>query len=319
MNKIFYLAPNITMPEAWAKSRAETEWEPLESEPPIGDAQLQQRVGLGLETCPLCGGNGFYYLDHRGLTTGLDRWRLYHPCQCRWLRWFWPRWLEVPPHDRKFADLATLAPTDKLELPADAQERVIDEMRSHPQASRIFLGPPRTGKTTFSTALYRGALEDDAQRARESAHLDSFDRRVECVWRVQAFDLLNQHLDRIRYDDKPEPVVTAAKVKRALRAGLTPRLFIEEFDKVKKSEYKDNVIFELIDSVYTAEGQVVITTNANVAEFKRLVGHAVLRRLQDLPLCQTHNFHKVHLARKAAQSAIQLSSGLSARDSASAH
>ncbi len=285
MRRMPYYAPNITMPAEYAKYQQETEWVPLEEEPKLDGEDLRKAIGLRQEPCPLCAeGVCYYWLDHKGTTTGVV-WPLRHPCECLALKWFWKRWIVVPAHDRAVANLATLAPTSRVahRVSIDRQAKIIEWIKAKPSASCVFSGPAGSSKTTWAIAMYREMLWQDANfyRFNQDLHL-----RDEAVWHLSAAELFRQHHLSATSRDAPEPDVTLRRILKLASKPWAdrrkPRLFLEEIDKVSLTDFKRNVLFELVDAIYGAEGQIVITSNMSREEFSTSMGAPVARRLREL-------------------------------------
>ena len=82
----------------------------------------------------------------------------------------------------------------------------------------------------------------------------------------------------------PSLTVTVNKVEEALKAGLTPCLFIDELDKFKlDSTFQLNEFSSIIDAIQANNGQVVATTNLTAMALTRAMGEqhgpAIMRRL----------------------------------------
>jgi hypothetical protein len=80
------------------------------------------------------------------------------------------------------------------------------------------------------------------------------------------------------------PTVTKNKVMEAVRKGLVPHLFLDEFDKIKlDSAFQLNEFSEIIDAIQSNGGQVVACTNLPLLALKYALGEqhgeAIIRRL----------------------------------------
>ena len=91
--------------------------------------------------------------------------------------------------------------------------------------------------------------------------------------------------------EAPEPDVTRRRIEVAVANRRNPILVLEEFDKVKMSEFKADAIFDVIDALYEAKGQLVLTTNLTMTEYEglfhgdpslRVTGEALTRRIREL-------------------------------------
>ena len=64
----------------------------------------------------------------------------------------------------------------------------------------------------------------------------------------------------------------AEDIRLAVEAGLRPCLFLDEIDKVAVTPFKLNRLAELIDAVWVAKGQIVATSNADLAQLRERWG-----------------------------------------------
>ena len=62
---------------------------------------------------------------------------------------------------------------------------------------------------------------------------------------------------------------------------MTPRVFLEEIDKVKPSEFSINQIFRLFDVIDRNECQLVIDTNLSRQQFMDVFGEPIARRVKE--------------------------------------
>jgi hypothetical protein len=222
--------------------------------------EVKSQVMRGEQPCPLCNN---------------DPWQVWN-CACRALKEFWRIFTDnVPEHDL-FVNLKTLQPNSKNRLPLERQQEVLDAVRSHPLGSYAFFGPAGTGKTTVSVGLYRRALGFALKAFWQKRPHDNPTNHAWNnfgLWRVSAKTLLedfhreSMHDKDLRTGKEIHPVVDRAKIKHIKRMGLTPRLFIEEIDKVRYTEFKMNALWEIFDAAYENNVQLVFNTNLMPGEF----------------------------------------------------
>ncbi|MDP9159244.1 MAG: hypothetical protein M3O09_03320 [Acidobacteriota bacterium] len=221
--------------------------------------------------CPACNGRKTHHVPD-----GLSQ------CHCaHLLRWWGEFSKNVPPHDL-FVDLATLQPNDKSRLPAERQQKIIVDLRKDPLKSYAFFGPAGTSKTTFSVGLYRIAL-----------HYSPYH-----TWRISAKTLMDEYVTEATTRESngkpPKPTVNRAKIACAATSGKVPRLFLEEIDKVKLTEFKINSLFEIFDAMYENQGQLVFNTNMTIAKFGEYfgpeTGPAMVRRVGEM--CEIYDFYE---------------------------
>ncbi len=288
-------------PEVLAKLFVETDLIKLEKEPSASSYEHGEAIGLRRIDCPWCGwkttdrysSGRMVTLPLKGGDTGVLIRRRF-PCRCRmyeklYSRWSGPRAM-VPKAYQQFL-LPSLEPSKFSRLLDPDQADVIKELQANPFKNFLFVGPPQTGKTVFTTALFSAALIDWAKRAwiKQSS--------TESVWRVVVMDYLQQELDYDRkrelkitdgdgnqsYVDPPEPIVSRRKVREAIAAGLVPRLFLEEIDKIPNlTRGRAANLFGIVNEVYEQGGQIVVNANKSVESLKILFGEddgeALVRR-----------------------------------------
>lgn len=228
------------------------------------------------QPCPKCSGKGGYTFTPEGSNRVC-----WSDCECVILQLWWEKFSSAIGRHDQFANLKTLAPSPKSNLPVVSQEKIIAALRANPGDSYTFFGPAGTSKSTFCAALYREALK----------------KSLHSTWHVSAHTLMEEfHADSMGKESEdgrraPAPTVTIQKIKSAVSKGQTPRLFIEEIDKVKWSDFKTNHIFRIIDGIYQAKGQLVINTNLTPEQFEAMFspecGPAISRRV--LEMCKVYN------------------------------
>ena len=273
---------------------AETEWV-LDSKPIRWSKETREAVGLGQKPCPLCADRGTYTKRVKGTTTGITPlWTF--PCDCRDFKRFFPRLVAATPVAYRDFRLSTLEPlpASQSKVPVEAQRGWLALMRASSDKSSLFVWPPKTSKTVYSSALFANALQEWVIQTRNMSC------PPEACWFVSAYDLLKQAHEYIMQREKTytdeagnvkhchakEPVVTVDKIRAAVKAGLRPRLFIEELDKVPTvTEFRGSTIFELIKEVDAQAGQIVVTSNLPVDDLGHMYairdGGALLRRFSE--------------------------------------
>jgi hypothetical protein len=178
-------------------------------------------------------------------------------CDCHYLPYIRQQWKQtVGEHDR-WVKLGTLEPSDKSKLPTNIQQKCIETMRKYPLDSYCMLGGSGTSKTTFAIGLYRYGL------GYEPSNYDN-------VIRVKAKTLL-ETIQKYRFDEnfKREnnpPFTTAKRITAQASGGHRTRLYLEELEKVKYTEFKSTEIFDIIDALYETNGRLVLTGNLTYAD-----------------------------------------------------
>lgn len=147
------------------------------------------------------------------------------------------------------------------------QTSLLSMLREDPKTSLVMYGADSfgTGKSAIGWALYQSAIA--AKREAAGGRLASFVRMMQS-WEI----------------DNVEPVVKPNDL-RIWDHGL---LFLDEFDKVKLSDFSVRQLFEFVNVAYEERQQVVIATNLSKDECAShwqdaggKYGPAIYRRLFD--------------------------------------
>jgi len=247
-------------------------------------------IARGKKRCPACLGVGRYDITERGKTEATHNiLRVERPyCRCR--GWKYLRSLvakELPPL-YEYVNLWTLQPDFQNMLSKAAQAEELKYVRDNPDGSFLIFGPPGTGKSTISCALFRHAYQRDMDFFwKDGATLPY--NKTRWIWRANFDALLQEHNTTI-FDTKnaPEPYVTPKKIIDAKEAGHTPFLIVEEVDKTKLTEHRVKYLFQLLDAMINCQGQLIITSNLQFSEFIEAIskdeetestGETIARRL----------------------------------------
>jgi DNA replication protein DnaC len=154
--------------------------------------------------------------------------------------------LSLPPEFRK-ANLPRLKPRyDCHPSQADA----IAFVKAAPLASYAFCGRNRAGKSHIAWCLVRNAYLKGAK--------------------VAACNL-SQLLDEYRAGEKPTDEGQVVPRPTVLASDLTIRntpycLMLQEFDKPRPTQYATERLFELIDTAFNYQHQIIITSNQSLSE-----------------------------------------------------
>ena len=183
--------------------------------------------------------------------------------------------------------LSNLGAIKNPNLTEERQKTVLSGLKTDPNASYAFFGPAGTSKTTWTIALYADQLWK---------HVMSGERNPVTGKKIQWFPvqrttvkkLLDQLHDYsmcrndVESDHVTVPAITRDKVEYLSRNGIKTRLFIEEADKIKETEARYSNLFEIIDTLYEHNGQLVINSNMTREEFKNQFGHQFNRRIVEM-------------------------------------
>ena len=149
----------------------------------------------------------------------------------------------------------------------EKQVELLALLKANPRRSVVMFGANSfgVGKSAIGWALYNSAVQAGRQAA--GGKLSSFVRMMQ-AWEI----------------DGVEPVVRPSDL-RLWDCGL---LWLDEFGKVKPSEFATRQVFDLIDVAYEEQQQIVIATNLSRDELKEFwdsqgtqYGEAIRRRLFD--------------------------------------
>jgi hypothetical protein len=226
--------------------------------------------------CPygMCDGRGTIHKDHYAFT-----------CKCHFRARADQMFADmVGAHDQGIK-LATLAPSDKSEMPIALQEQCITTLKDDPTGNYAMFGPSGWSKTTFTTALYGHALDSWVESYGFGKGLVS-----DCpIIRIKAKTLLEQITKfTIEGGEDNRPPILARWVR--LRKGKPNqfRLFLDELEKVKSTEFKMTELWDIVDALYEEGGQLVVSGNLKLEDLedtnKFLEGFP--RRIKEI--CEKH-------------------------------
>ena len=148
------------------------------------------------------------------------------------------------------------------------QARLIEAMRAKPDGSYLLFGKNGCGKSMLGWVLYRDAIESG---------------RIAVG--VMLSDLLAQFRAWERDNDKL-PMVTANDLRTDKRRYF---VFLDELEKARPSEYAAEMLFQLVDAVYSNGHQLVITSNLRPDQLREhwsvngeVYGPSILRRILEI-------------------------------------
>ena len=192
----------------------------------------------------------------------------------------------VPPAYRKFT-LRTLQPKEGLAVSIERQREVMEAVRNDPNRGYAFFGPPQAGKTVMTTALYTEALWNETVRAPQ---YDLKAQKYFPVWRISTKKMLDEHTDWTMHRNDPEPefgvgilqpTVTVEKIAHVRKYNRTPRLFLEEIDKVKETDARRHNLFEILNAIHDYQGVLVVSSNYDRVEFAHRLGDDLAWRIKE--------------------------------------
>ena len=196
--------------------------------------------------CSLCGGSGWQRAGDD------DR---YRRCECVKARIAVAR-LGVMPELFRGASFQSYKPRNPQ------QERAVALMRDFSEGSWYMTGPYGSGKTHLFYAQYR----ELAAAGRILCHVRTTRELVE---ELRRHELDNEFIS---------PVTTAAYSRAPYH------LFWDDIDKLKPTDFKTEVLFELVDALYRHKHGLTVTANYSLKDLveRERMHPAIVRRLDDM-------------------------------------
>ncbi len=198
--------------------------------------------------CSLCGGTGWRRAEEEE-SSGLRR------CECVRAGFAAERLAAIPALFRE-------ATFESYQARNAQQERAAALMRSLPEGSWYMTGNYGSGKTHLFYAQYR----EIAVAGRIRCHVRTTRELVE-------------ELKRIELDSEfVSPVMAAA------HSCAPYHLFWDDIDKLKPTDFKTEVLFELVDALYRQKHGLTVTGNHSLQDLveSERMHPAIVRRLDDM-------------------------------------
>jgi DNA replication protein DnaC len=198
--------------------------------------------------CALCAGTGWR-------RAGNEESIGYRRCTCVEARWVASRLAAIPALFRE-------ASFESYQARNPQQERAVVLMRGLPEGSWYMTGHYGSGKTHLFYAQYReiaaaGKIRCHVRTARE----------------------LGEELKRVELDrDFVSPVMAAA------HSCAPYHLFWDDIDKLKPTDFKTEVLFELVDALYRQKHGLTVTANYSLRDLveRERIHPSIVRRLDDM-------------------------------------
>ncbi len=144
----------------------------------------------------------------------------------------------------------------------ERQERAVDLMRAHPEGSWYMTGHYGSGKTHLFYAQYR----ELAVAGRICCHVRNTRELIEELKKVEL------------HSDFVSPVMAAAYSR------VPYHLFWDDIDKLKPTDFRTEVLFELVDALYRQKHGLTVTGNYSLRDLveRERMHPAIVRRLDDM-------------------------------------
>jgi DNA replication protein DnaC len=200
--------------------------------------------------CSLCGGTGWRRAD--GIGNEAMR---YRRCECVKVRMVAERLAVIPVRFQG-------AVFESYSARNPQQERALALMRELPERSWYMTGNYGSGKTHLFYAQYREMMMAG---------------RILC--HVRTTRELVQELKQAEMDDD-----FVSQVMKAASASAPYHLFWDDIDKLKPTDFKTEVLFELVDALYRQKHGLTVTANYSFHELveRERMHPAIVRRLDDM-------------------------------------
>jgi hypothetical protein len=203
-------------------------------------------------------------------------------------------WSALVPAKYQDVNPFRIQPSTKSRLPLEDQAKLYQDIQTHALEGWAFFAPAGYSKTTCSWALFYHALQVNLKRAiwtdqSEHIRLGWGESRVVRYWRpcYLYHEAVPEWIAKIQASwgensKQAPPALSFDKMEKARRVGFTPRVFLEEIDKIKEgSEWNTNQLFMLLNAVDKHKGQLVIDTNLSRRQFLDRFGEPIYRRIKE--------------------------------------
>jgi len=143
-------------------------------------------------------------------------------------------------------------------IPKDKRQRTaLDAIKANETGSFYFYGAYGSGKTHLLCSQFRGCYPKEKCFLRTTSEL----------------------IHEIRQEELGS---TASEIMTRLRQREPFHLFWDDCDKVKTTDFKLEILFDLIDGIYKHEMGLSITGNSSLIELQSKLSPAIVRRIDDM-------------------------------------
>jgi len=142
----------------------------------------------------------------------------------------------------------------------DRQRKAKKAIQDNVSGSFFLCGSYGRGKTHLLFAQYRRLVTAGTR----------------CVVRIGRD--VPRELTSAEFDGQPAPILLAAK------STFPIHLFWDDVDKIKPSEFREEVLFDLIDTLYRQQHSLTLSSNVDLVALGNTFSAAMIRRLDEI--CQ---------------------------------
>jgi len=202
------------------------------------------------------------------------------------------RLAEIPPHFQ-FIRWNTIGPSDDSRMPRNLQEQIWTDIKADPERGYAFFGPSVYGKTVMEIALYRHILVKhkdliDVSCINHKATGKASYVSGTAIVRTTAKKLM----DAFRgweTGDNGAPVITPQSIKSFWEVGIRTYLFLGEFEKMRSSEFKREIIFDILDALRDFNGYLVLTGNLKFTDLAMEDKYPTGTQIRIKQLCKVYD------------------------------
>jgi len=206
------------------------------------------------------------------------------------------RLAEIPPHFQ-FVRWNTVGPSTKSRMPMPLQEKLWADVKASPESGHALFGPSAWGKTVIEIALYRYILNKhkdlisisqlNPNAVGKAAYISGT-----AIVRTTAKRLMEAYR-AWEMGDEGAPLITPASIKAFHAVGIRSYLFLGEFEKMRSSEFKREIIFDVLDALRDYDGYLVVTGNLSYDDLEDEEKYPAGAKARVDHLCRIHDLWKM--------------------------
>jgi DNA replication protein DnaC len=206
------------------------------------------------------------------------------------------RLAKIPLHF-EFIRWDTVGPSEESEMPYELQKRMWVDVKNNPERGRAFFGPSSIGKTVMEIALYRHILESHRDLISVSMLNPKFAGKAAyisgtAIVRTTAKKLM-EAFRSWEVGESGSPIITPQTIERFASVGVRTYLFLGEFEKIRSSEFKREIIFDILDALRDFNGYLVLTGNLRYEDLNDETKYPLGTQKRVSQLCKVYDFWKI--------------------------